>query len=121
MYFYNMTMIINNTANNRGGGVFAQRSNILLYNDIQIMNNTANRGGGIFLKRTTTDQLKIHSITLYSPVNVIIINNTAKDQGGGMFIHDELYDISFCNEVTSVVTNCPFKINITDIDFYKTT
>ncbi len=29
-----------------------------------------------------------------------------------MFIRDELYDISFC----SVVTNCPFKINNTDID-----
>ncbi len=70
-----MTMIINNTANNPGVGVFAQRSNILLYNDIQIMN---------------------------------------KDQGGGMFIRDELYDISACNDV-NVVTNCPFKINNTDI------
>ncbi len=42
------------------------------------MNNTANRGRGIFLLSTITDQLNLHSITLYSTVNVIIIKNLRK-------------------------------------------
>ncbi len=84
------------------------------------MNNRVKRGGGIFFRCSTTfGQFKFYYIVLNPPVKVSIINNNATNQGGGIFIHDELYDLSMCSKDFEVATNCPFIIDniLMDIDW----
>ena len=90
--------------NNSCSGIIAIHSLLLMQTENKIHNNTGVRGGGMILCSKSTVFLRMNS-------TLIITENTASENGGGIYVESE------CNQDTP---HCFFQVNNTDTSFNNT-
>jgi predicted outer membrane repeat protein len=86
----NKSLIHNNFATNDGGGLFKTDNSAPIFVNSEFTENHANKGGGIF-----------NLLSKFELSDVAIENNTAFNQGGGIFMSDfgglDIYNVKIIN------------------------